>query len=418
MSAIQPRDEKVPAIKTPQELIHIKHKITLLQYKYWVLMLRAYREAYEVAGRHLTDEEFCYIPMQQLEEHMGYTPKISEIERDLEAIRIEPITYNVLEKDKQKAKIGRGFIGGWYVSRHRIGVVFPPLIREAVGNLDHRESIFHLLNWSIFNSFSGKYEAILYKLCKDYVGSKNGTKEFSLTLFREYMGVKENEYPDFKRLNQWVISGPIKNINKSEISDITIRVEFTKEKNRKVVGLKFYAEHKQQTSMPFDDEPSFRLARVTVSLEQQKKYLLERSSEDIELSIERANEYADEQGQKGKEVDLGKIYRKAITENWGTEFQSRKAREAEQAAKKEKQVKTIEHKKQADETKAQAEKIEGEAIWTEFLTRPESERIAIADTVIGTNNFMRQAYTKSGIEAVIVKMPIIVYLKNQAKNSE
>jgi Initiator Replication protein len=417
MSAIQSRDEKVPAIKTPQELIHIKHKITLLQYKYWVLMLRAYREAYELAGRHLTDDEFCYISMKQLEEDLGYAPKTSEIERDLEAIRIEPIFYNVLEKDKQKAKIGRGFIGGWSVSRHRIGVVFPPIIREAVGNLDQRESIFQLLNWSIFNSFSGKYEAILYKLCKDYVGSPNGTKELSLTSFREYMGVKANEYPDFKRLNQWVISGPIKNINKSEISDITICVEFTKEKNRKVVGLKFFAEHKYQTSIPFEDEPSFRMTRVKVSLEQQKKYLLERSSEDIELSIERANEYADEQGKKGKEVDLGKIYRKAITENWGTELQSRKAREAEQTAKKEKQVKAVEQKEQNDAAKIAAEKAASDVIWAEFLTRPKAEQTAVADVVIGTKNIMRQAYTKHGIESPMVKFPIILHLKSQAKNN-
>lgn len=39
-----------PIIKTPQELVHIKHKISLLQYKYWVLMLRAYREVYEETG--------------------------------------------------------------------------------------------------------------------------------------------------------------------------------------------------------------------------------------------------------------------------------------------------------------------------------------------------------------------------------
>ena len=55
MSNLKPREEHRPDIKTPQELVHIKHKITLLQYKYWVLMLRAYREAYEaVSYTHLT----------------------------------------------------------------------------------------------------------------------------------------------------------------------------------------------------------------------------------------------------------------------------------------------------------------------------------------------------------------------------
>ena len=85
MSNLKPREEHRPDIKTPQELVHIKHKITLLQYKYWVLMLRAYREAYEERAGEIADGEVCYLPMAKLAEHLGYEPKTSDIERDLEA---------------------------------------------------------------------------------------------------------------------------------------------------------------------------------------------------------------------------------------------------------------------------------------------------------------------------------------------
>lgn len=338
MSAIAPINNR-PVIKTPQELVHIKHRISLLQYKYWVLMLRAYREAYEEHGTSLGDKDYCYMPMKRLAEHLGYEPKTAEIEHDLESIRKEPIIFNVLEKDGQKGKTGRGFITEWYVSSNRIGVVFPPVIRDAIEKLDGTKSIFHLLNWSIFNSFTGKYEAVLYKLCKDYVGVKK-TPYMTLEKFRDYMGIKEGEYTDFKRLSQWVISGPVKRINKKDPkginSDITIKAEFKRE-GRKVVGLWFNVAM-EQTSMNFGDDPAFRFAKVTVTLSQQEKYIEAKGAEMVELSIQRANVYAEEQEKQGKEVNYGAIYRTAIEEEWGKEYQEKKAKEADKLTAAEKRL--------------------------------------------------------------------------------
>jgi Initiator Replication protein len=348
MSEMKPHTEQTPAIKTPQELVHIKHKISLLQYKLWVLMLRAYREAYEEGGGAHPEGAMCYLPMARLAEHLGYEPKTSDIERDLEAIRKEAIIFNVLEKDGKKGKTGRGFISEWYVSSNRIGVIFPPMIRNAVENLDNRNSIFHLLNWSVFNSFTGKYEAVLYKLCKDYVGIGR-TPYMPLEKFRGYMGIKDTEYPDFKRLNQWVISGPIKRINESDLADVFIDAEFKREV-RKIVGLWFKVVPKKQTAMDFGDDPAFRFAKVSISLAQQKSYLDAKGAELIELSIQRANEYADEQEKGGKEVNLGGLYRKAIEEDWGKEYQSKKAREREKQAA-EKQAQAQERNQKADDHK-------------------------------------------------------------------
>lgn len=334
MKPALPKDDHRPVFKTPQELVHIKHRISLLQYKYWVLMLRSYREAYENKGESLSDDDYCYMPMKELAKHLGYSPRTSEIEEDLEAIRKEPIIFNVLEKDGNKGKSGRGFISEWYVSSNKVGVVFPPLIREAIENLDSKQSIFHLLNWSIFNSFTGKYEAILYKLCKDYVGVGK-TPYMPIETFRDYMGVREGEYSDFKRLNQWVISGPTKKINGSEVSDITIEIEYKREA-RKVIGLWFHVQAKKQTALDFGDNPAFRLAKVTIPLIAQRKYLETKGHELIELGIQRANEYGEEQEKQGKEVNYGALYRKAIEEDWGLEYASKLKREAEKLQAKQK----------------------------------------------------------------------------------
>lgn len=341
MAKLVPGDNR-PAIKTPQELVHVKHRISLLQYKTWVLMLRAYREAYEEKGRSLSEDESCYLSMDALAEHLGYLPKKKDVEDDLEAIRREPIIFNVLNKDGagektagEKGRRGVGFINSWYVSSNRVGVTFPSIIREAIENLDNRDSIFHLLNWSIFNSFTGKYEAIIYKLCKDYIGVGK-TPYMTLERFRDYMGIKEGEYSEFKRLNQWAISGPVKRINESEISDIRITVELKRDGPRRaVVGLWFLVEPSKQTMMDFGDDPAFRFAKVSIALAQQRKYLDAKGAEAVELSIQRANEYGEKQEGQGKDVDYGALYRKAISEDWGQEYQSKKARltAKEEAAK-------------------------------------------------------------------------------------
>jgi hypothetical protein len=36
--------------------------------------------------------------------------------------------------------------------------------------LDLPKAMFSLISWDIFNHFTGKHEAIIYKLCKDYIG--------------------------------------------------------------------------------------------------------------------------------------------------------------------------------------------------------------------------------------------------------
>lgn len=330
-------------IKTPQELIHIRHKVSLLQYKYWILMLRTYRELYE-EGERFGSGDFCYLSMAGVADAIGYQPKTKELEEDLEKIRQEPIFFNVLEKDGDKAKRGQGFISEWHVSNNRIGVVFPPVLRNAVENLDRKDSIFHLLNWDIFNSFSGKYEAILYKLCKDYVGVGQ-TKWLTVEQFRDYMGILPSEYPDFKRLNQWCISGPIKRINESELSDIVVSVKFKRE-NRRVVEMQFSMSLKRQTVLDFGDDPAFRFAKVKIAPAQQRRFLSGRDPKMVELAIIRANEYAEGLEKKGQNVeDLHGIYATAIAKDWGSEYESKLAAKAAKEEEKKRKAEAAARKK-------------------------------------------------------------------------
>ena len=128
----QYHDEIARIIKTPQELVHIRHTITLSQYKLWLLMLRAFRMEYEVSGEELQPETMCYVSLKELEAYFGYELKLSQLRDDLEAIRKEPILINLLTKDGKESQVGQGFIFMYEVSASRVGVVLPPLIRHAV----------------------------------------------------------------------------------------------------------------------------------------------------------------------------------------------------------------------------------------------------------------------------------------------
>ncbi len=337
------------SIKTPQELVHIKHKITLRQYKYWVLALKSYREAYE-GGIQPDESGFFYMPMQLIENHLGYKPNKIELRADMDALRKEAIIFNMLGKDGKQSQRGSGFISEWEVSSNWVGYRLPDFLLKCIEQLDLKNAIFQQLNWDVFNSFSGKYEAILYKLCKDYVGVHR-TPYMPILVFREYMGLRENEYAEFKDLNKFLISGPMKKINESNLADVEIDVELTKE-SRRVVGVQFVVKRKKQMDLGFGDDPAFANARITIALAQQQKYLAEKSAEEIALAIERANDYAAAEEAKSEAVNLGALYQTAITRGWGIE---QKAKLEDAAKKVEKKVKAEKVKEIAKEQESKAE---------------------------------------------------------------
>jgi hypothetical protein len=319
-------------LKTPQSLVHIKHSISLKQYKLWILMLKQYKEKYDKGE--LTDS-LLIIPKSQVDQFFGYENAKHEIQSDLEALRKEPIIFNVLNKDGEKEQHGLGFISEWTLSATKIGFLLPTYIAEAVQKLESAR-IFSLLNLSIFNHFSGKYEALLYKLCADYVGIRR-TPEMTIEAYREYMGLKPGEYEAGRDLNKFIIQAPVDKINKSEICDIQVEPVY-KRLGRKIVGVHFKIEQKKQASLPFPADPAFAHARLPIPLQQQERYLSLYAADAIALSIERANAYIDTLKSRGASVDMGAIYNKAIEENWGEQLriqkQTAEQERAEKAARK------------------------------------------------------------------------------------
>jgi hypothetical protein len=319
--SFKPLEVKKPLVllKTPQSIVHIKHSVTLRQYKYWVILLKLYKDCLD-SGEQPDQDGFYYVHKTKITEFLGYEPVRAELKADLRALRSEEIIINVLGKDGEKEERGMGFISEWVLSSKYIAFQIPSFLRRAVTGENSAKQIFQLLNWSIFNSFNGKYEAIIYKLCKDYLGVRR-TPYMTIAEYREYIGLKGNEYSEMRDFNKRCINNPIAAINKSEITDIEVSVEF-KKVGRKVEGLYFLVKERKQNSLPFPEfEPhkSFTFAKVSITLEDQHKYLSAMSPEEIEATIQRANEYSNTLKAQGKAAQLGAIYKKAFSERWGVQ---------------------------------------------------------------------------------------------------
>ncbi len=189
-------EKHLEEVKAPQSVVHIKHSITLRQYKIWLVILQKYRECYESGG--VCDENgFFNFPKSDIDKILEYEIKKDVLKEELEKIRREPIVINYLEKDNTAVAHGMGFISEWKVSSKTVKFKIPSFLEGVMNGLDNPLAMFQLLNWQIFNHFSGKYEAVIYKLCKDYVGVKN-TPYMTVETFREYMGLKKTSTQNLK----------------------------------------------------------------------------------------------------------------------------------------------------------------------------------------------------------------------------
>lgn len=394
------------ALKTPQEITHIKHKISLQQYKYWVLLLQELKAQFDT-GTPPDEDGFYSMRMADLAGLIGYVPKKSEIWNDLNALKNETIAFNALGKDGQSEKYGAGFISEWKVSNSFIRFKFPSFLEKVMRGLEAPKAMFTLLNWEIFNHFTGKYEAIIYKLCKDYVGVGR-TPEMELGKFREYIGVKTTEYPKFEDLNKWCIKRAVEAINKSEIADISVSPEFSRA-GRKVTGLYFTVKHKKQTVMQFadlDTESSFRFAKEPIQPALQAKYMAMRSPSELLLCIERANEYgAKKEKETGKPVNYGGIYRMAITEGWH-DAQAAKLEKAAaiEAGKADKIRKETEQRKEEEERKKKDSQKKAET-WDMFQSLTETEKEALGQEFeTGALVHEISLYKKKGFDSLPFRM--------------
>lgn len=376
--------DKKPLIRTPQELIHVRHTISARQYKYWFLLLKTYKELLE-SGAEKDEKGFYDVSLAHISNLMGYEPVKKELKADLEALRQQPIIINYFEKDGKPVTHGMGFLSEWKLTSTKISFRLPSFIEDVLKGDLEAQKMFLLMNWDIFNSFSGKYEAIIYKLCKDYIGVGR-TPYFTVEEYRDYIGLKDDEYSSTDDFNKRCLKNPIKNINNSEMSDILVEVVFAK-KGRKIIGLHFEMEYKATTPVleiaSLEPNPAFEKSLITIPPNKQLEYLGQFSEDQIKAIIDRANEYINKLKADGKKTSVGAIYNKAFSESWGLDNWEAEQKAKAEAEERERQAKAkreaeLKAEKETEEREKQ-ERAERERCFAVFEGLPIEKQEAILD---------------------------------------
>lgn len=428
--------EQKNVIKTDQSFVHIAHNITIRQYKFWHLFLKTFGELIELDTPPDSDGLY-YCSLKTISNYFGYEINRTELRADLESLRVAPIVINFLEKDGMPAEHAMGFISEFKVLSRRVGFKLPSAIERVIRNTEQKDQMFLLLNWSIFNSFKGKYESVIYKLCRDYLGVGR-TPYFTVDKYREYMGIQDSEYKEFKELNRWVIKKPLLALSKSDLCDIDIEVVYQK-RGQSVVGLYFTVRHSNQKLLDLNPLPSseiaFQNSLVDIAPSSQKKYLDQFDANEINASIIRANAYISDLQEQGRDVKIMAIYHSAITNRWGLpEIGEEKIREA----KKQEEQKRIKQEK-LNQKRIQEEEalksLQEEKILLDFLLLDADTQhhlmVKTIDKVKGIKKAyktMSDLYNEYGVEAYhhlpLFRGHLIIVLKdyfetiNQSPNQE
>ena len=269
-------------------------------------------------------------------------------------------------------------------------------------------------------NMSSIYAIRLYELLIQW--DSIGQREIELEWLKKTLMV-EKEYDRLDNFKKRVLDVALSQIN--EFSDLT--ASYTQRKTGRIVTHFIFIfaqktsskqETKQETAVakpakqPLiepDGKSPFRLAKAPISPKTQADYLKVRTGEEIELCIERANEYGGEQEKAGKPVRYGAIYRKAIAEGWHEEKARQKAEQAEDAARKEAARQRAAEAKRADGEKAKRSKMEAElsAAWFSALPDDEKEALGIAYLAdanpFDVGSFKRKGYNYLGFQFFVKK---------------
>jgi hypothetical protein len=193
-------------------VIHISHQLSLIQQQIWNVLL-AY--AYD----NLLIQKIHHIDVRVLFSYVGKTRNISHLKNALEELCVIE-RYNLINKTKiDPLKQKFSLLASAAIEDGLCKYSYSPQLIPYLAN----PPSYAKINLLMQKEFTSKYSLIIYELCIDYAGVER-TKTFTLSEFKNYLGIAENEYKEFKHLNYKIIKKAISEINKK--SDLLIAVKF------------------------------------------------------------------------------------------------------------------------------------------------------------------------------------------------
>jgi len=221
-------EDKTEVIKH-SAAIHIENKVSLLQRRAWnILLAHAYDE--------LPHKEVYSVRVKELIDKLGYDSKDeNHLKAALKTLATCAVEWDTLDKDGSPDWGVTTLLAQARIRNGTCSYAYSPVLRERL----HNPKVYARISLSLQNEFTSKHALALYELFVDYLDEarKYGETPFILLAhFRKLMGIPDNSYAEFKKLNTRVIKEPIEEIN--ERTDLNVTVEYQR-KNRKVAALKF-----------------------------------------------------------------------------------------------------------------------------------------------------------------------------------
>jgi plasmid replication initiation protein len=233
--------------------VHIKNSVSVLQRRAWNVLL-AY--AYDS----LPDKEMHQIKVQDLRQTLDFTSNNEDhLKQALENLCGCVVTWNTLHKDG-KSWNATALLSHATIKNGICHYAYSSILREYLYN----PRMYARISLSMQNKFSSKYSLALYELCVDYLNFRTGwgeTPSISIPDLRTLMGLKDQDYPEFKKLNQKVIKPSVQELKK--VSDLTVMVMYHRI-NRRIESVKFKVEKKKKPIPQKSDQKPLKPLREIV----------------------------------------------------------------------------------------------------------------------------------------------------------
>ena len=237
-------DHKQEVVKH-SSAIQIENVVTLLQRRAWnVLLANAYDD--------LPTEEVYSITVKELASALGYASRNeTHLRETLKNLMATIIEWNVVGKDHEHIWGAATLLAEVEIENGVCTYAFGPRLRQRL----HNPKMYARISLSIQNQFSSKHALALYELSVDYLHTDRmygETPFISMPDFRKLMGLSDDVYPEFKKLNKWVIKDPVNEIN--TVTDLHVTPSY-KRQGRRVVAVKFTIERRLEIPSTCSQQP-------------------------------------------------------------------------------------------------------------------------------------------------------------------
>jgi plasmid replication initiation protein len=391
--------------------IHMAGNISLLERKTFNVLLAW-------AFNNLTKQETHEIPIRDLARYLRFNSNDHELLKNaLHTLNTTSVQWNYLEKDKDAWESSTLLSGVRIINGVCIyGYSF--VMRDRLSD----PKMYAKLNLIQQSFFNRKHAHILWEIFKDYFDDKNGRGEtpwIKIHKFKSLLGLRKDEYTQFKDLNKWVLKRAIKEIN--DISDLYVDLKDgikKRKEGRKISALKFHIKknpkntitpklleeiaHRDQSKLPLEEIENQQLFNtLTTEFGISNNKAVEILKTKDEFYIDEVLNCVRQQIEAGNVKNTPAYTVKALEEDY------RRQKSKDEIDKEQKQ----QRKKQAQEAKKIIENLKTEfdqqskTQIEKFLNDLDESRKAQLvkdfekDKIENSNNFIKRNYQKKGLES-------------------